>query len=393
MFTRLIAHSPDLQRLVDEGYDLALSRSHNHLLVRHVPYLNAAQEVKYGTLVLELTVHGNRAAQPGDHVARFIGEQPCEVGGQRIEGIFNPTLKEVRDVDLEVDRTFSAKPVEPYRDFYEKVTLYVNILGGPAAQIDPTATARTFPTYRPEEGESVFNYIDTASGRAGISVVSARLELESVAIVGLGGTGAYVLDLVAKTPVKAIHLYDGDVFSAHNAFRAPGAPTADELDCRPKKVDHLARIYQKMHRGVIPHDSYITAENLSVLEGHAFIFLCLDKASAKRAILDYLLTRQTPFVEVSMGLDLEGGMLGGQVNTTTRTGTKSDHVQNRVTLVDGDVDDIYGRNIQIADLNALNAALAVIKWKKLFGFYDDLQREHFSIYGVRNNSLINEDLA
>ena len=32
-------------------------------------------------------------------------------------------------------------------------------------------------------------------------------------------------------------------------------------------------------------------------------------------------------------------------------------------------DDDYNRNIQIADLNALNAAFAVIKWKKLFGFY------------------------
>jgi hypothetical protein len=225
--------------------------------------------VKYGTLVMELTVHGNRAAPPHDHVALFVGEQPCEVGGARIEGIYNPTGREVRDIGLEVDRTFSARPTQPYGDFYEKVTVYVSILGGPVSLVEPTATARTFPVYRPEEGESVFNYIDTASGRAGISAITAKLELSSVAIIGVGGSGAYVLDLIAKTPIQQIHLFDGDVFSAHNAFRAPGAPTADELDGRPNKVDYLAAIYAKMHRGIFPHSHYITAENVSLLDSHS----------------------------------------------------------------------------------------------------------------------------
>ena len=49
------------------------------------------------------------------------------------------------------------------------------------------------------------------------------------------------------------------------------------------------------------------------------------------------------------------------------------------------------RNIQTADLNALNAAMAVIKWKKLFGFYADLEREFNSTYGVNGNLLVNED--
>ena len=32
---------------------------------------------------------------------------------------------------------------------------------------------------------------------------------------------------------------------------------------------------------------------------------------------------------------------------------------------------IYRSNIQVADLNALNATLAVIRWKQYFGFYQD----------------------
>jgi hypothetical protein len=123
------------------------------------------------------------------------------------------------------------------------------------------------------------------------------------------------------------------------------------------------------------------------------VFLCLDKADAKRAILEYLTSRGTPFIDLGLGLDVDEGMLGGQVSTTTATAAKTNHIEARVPLVDGDAEDIYGKNIQIADLNALNAALAVIRWKKLFGFYNDLGHEHFSLYTIRHNSLINEEIA
>ena len=35
-----------------------------------------------------------------------------------------------------------------------------------------------------------------------------------------------------------------------------------------------------------------------------------------------------------------------------------------------EVDEAYKTNIQIAELNAFNATLAVIKWKQLKGFYN-----------------------
>jgi hypothetical protein len=42
-------------------------------------------------------------------------------------------------------------------------------------------------------------------------------------------------------------------------------------------------------------------------------------------------------------------------------------------------------------LNALNAALAVIKWKKLMGFYQDLDFEHHCTYTIGGNMLRNEN--
>ena len=39
----------------------------------------------------------------------------------------------------------------------------------------------------------------------------------------------------------------------------------------------------------------------------------------------------------------------------------------------------------------LNAALAVVKFKKLCGFYADLEKEHYSLFNVDGNHLLNED--
>ena len=42
----------------------------------------------------------------------------------------------------------------------------------------------------------MFKYADTASSRAGIAVATAKLEIGKVGIVGVGGSGSYILDLV-----------------------------------------------------------------------------------------------------------------------------------------------------------------------------------------------------
>jgi hypothetical protein len=51
----------------------------------------------------------------------------------------------------------------------------------------------------------------------------------------------------------------------------------------------------------------------------------------------------------------------------------------------------FSKNMQIAELNALNAALAIIKWKKLYGFYQDQSKEFNSVYSINDGVLINED--
>jgi hypothetical protein len=240
--------------------------------------------------------------------------------------------------------------------------------------------------------EDVFHYLDTASSRAGIGVATDRLRsVESVHIIGAGGTGSYVLDLVAKTPVGEIHLFDGDTHLTHNAFRSPGAPSLDELRTKPKKVDHFAAIYSRMRKRIVPHPIFIGEKELPLLARAAFVFVCIDASAGKRLIIEFLVERAIPFIDVGMGINLVDGCLGGIIRTTLITPTMNSHVASRISLANDDADNDYSQNIQVADLNALNAALAVIKWKKWVGFYRDLACEHNSSYALDTNTLINED--
>jgi hypothetical protein len=390
MSRRLISRSPDLKRLQDEGYEVEVKAG--HLLIKHVPYVTPARDVRYGVLVSVLELADDVTVTPSDHVARFLGETPCDRDGAPLNRIINGSGHETLAEGVEVDHSFSSKPPAGYEDYHHKMSTYVELLAQHARSLEPDVTALTFPVVKDDEEESVFNYVDTASSRARISLITDKLRVGAVAIVGLGGTGSYVLDLLAKTPAEEIHLFDGDVFLQHNAFRSPGAPSGDDLAERLHKVDHFERQYSRMRRKIIAHDHYIDESNVDELRAMAFVFLALDKGEAKREIVAKLEEFDVPFVDVGMGVHEVDGSLHGLLRVTASTPAQREHVQKRVPFSDGENND-YSQNIQIADLNALNAALAVIKWKKLLGFYADLESEHNSVYAISGNCLINEDQA
>ncbi|SRR6266568_5702473 len=390
MSHELISRSADLKKLRDEGYDI--EERDGYLLVKHVPYLNSQKEVKYGTLVCKLHLAGNETAKPDTHVVHFAGEFPHRADGSRITGIEHGSQRQELLPGVWVDHSFSNKPPgsQGYENYHAQMTRYVELVVVQAQALDPNATARTFPVYETKEEESVFKYIDTASSRAQITMVTKKLEVEKVAIVGLGGSGSYVLDLIAKTPIKEIHLFDGDVFSQHNAFRSPGAPTVGELRQRLTKVAFFKEKYSAIRRGIIDHPNAIDATNVNDLQPMDFVFLCLDKGAAKRLIVDKLEEFGKSFIDVGMGVELQDNKLLGILRVTTSTPSQR-AAKHRIPFQDGGADNAYDTNIQIADVNALNATLAVIKWKKLWGFYLDLEKEHNSTYMIDGNELNNEE--
>ncbi len=395
MSRKLIDRSPDLKRLADQGYNV--STKAGYLVIGDIPYVDAGRTVQRGVLVSQLVADGQKAVKPRDHVIYFAGTYPCKSDGTEIVGLGRSDAKRLLAEGLSVDLQFSARPtnIDGFANFYDKMTNYVNLICPHARKLDPTATPKTFRPVTPDDDEqTVFKYIDTASSRANIVAISQKLNKGRLAIIGLGGTGSYVLDLVAKTHVPEIHLFDGDHLLAHNAFRSPGAVPLEKLVERPTKVAYLAQLYAAMRDGIFPHDFFISAENVNELENMAFVFLCME-GDAKRPIIEYLETHEKPFIDVGMGLFSTDDAIGGTVRVTTSTPAKREHVhtKHRIPFGGAVAGQEYEQNIQIADLNALNASLAVIKWKKLYGFYGDLKKEFHSTYTVDGNLLLNEDRA
>lgn len=395
MSTRLIGLSPDLSRLRAEGYEVDVRD--DYVVVANVPFVTEDREVSRGMLVIALTTAGERTGPPPDHTAWWAGLMPCHQDGSPITRIHAGSAEQELAPGLKVNHRFSSKPQPAgrYEDYYAQFAAYIRIVSHEAQALDDAATAATFAPVATTEDESVFRYHDSASSRAGIKMANAKLELGKLAIVGVGGTGSYVLDLVAKTPVGEVHLFDGDEMLNHNAFRAPGAVSLEQLRERPKKVDYYASTYGRFRRQVVAHPYALGAHNANQLDGMDFAFLYMDSGPDKRAVVERLEAVGVAFIDVGMGLHEEGGTIGGILRVTTSTPQHRSHVWDRARISFEDPDDDandYARNIQIAELNALNACLAVVRWKKLFGFYRDLEEEHHTLYTVDGNNLINEDL-
>ena len=389
MSHELISHNNDLKQLWEEGYDLLIIDG--HLLIQQVPYVNSVKKIKYGTIVSTLNLSGGKTLKPETHVVYFQGEVPCKKNGQPLTSIINSSISRKLTTSIQVDHLFSSKPEGGYPNYYEKIRTYVNIIASPAISLDKNVTAKNFKVTLTSDDKSVFKYNDTNSTRAGISNISDKVAGQKIGIIGLGGTGSYILDLVSKNPVSEIHLFDNDSFLQHNAFRTPGAANIEEIKARLKKVEYLENIYSNMHTGIIAHPNYIDSINVHILNKLDFVFICVDKGDIKKIIITELIKNDIPFTDVGMGIQLVDDELIGTIRVTTGTKNKNNHIAKRISFDNGEIDD-YNANIQIAELNALNASLAVIRWKKYFRFYQDLEQEYNTSYSINVNMLLSEDI-
>ena len=216
--------------------------------------------------------------------------------------------------------------------------------------------------------DSVFKFSDTLTSRAEISDLAAKFKGEVIAVIGLGGTGAYIFDFLVKTPVREIRAFDNDRFHVHNAFRSPGHLEADELGL-PKAEVYGSR-YDNFRHGLSAFPQYVDPSCSQELDGVTFAFVCVDKGSARAGIFELLLSLRIPFIDVGMGLNRKHGPIRGMLRTTYYPADNGSEVRDRgFAPLNDSPDDVYKTNIQISELNALNAALAVIRYKQIRGFY------------------------
>mgnify|MGYP000857564557 CR=1 FL=1 len=389
MFHELVSRNEDLKRLVDKGYAIKFDSS--YLVVRDIPYLDKDKNLRMGAFVSKVVFVDQHRIRQEDHQVFFCGSHPHNMDGTPIPNLAGgPTQLALKDPALVVERSFSNKP-QPngFPDFFEKIESYVRIISGPATQLHGVSPL-TFRVDTEVTSGSVFKFHDTLTSRAEIGDLARKLADDVVAVIGLGGTGAYILDFMVKTPVKEIRAFDLDAYHVHNAYRSPGRLLNEGELGKTKAEVYLGR-YTNFRSGLRVESKFVDAASAADLDGVTFAFISVDKGSSRSGIFDLLLSKRIPFIDVGMGLNRKRGPLSGMLRVTYCSAEKGAEVRAKQLAEMADApDDEYRTNIQTAELNAMNAALAVLRYKQVRGFYVEDSAFYNALFNVNDLGLHGE---
>jgi len=368
----LASHNPFIRDLDELGYQLDFVGG--YFVIYGLPYLDNQGGLKHGDWASPLDLSGAVIDAPSNHQAWWRGSRPCDQTGRelRLGGGQHPVTV---SQDFVTDCSFSFKLHEngenrSYRSFEEKVQTYLDAITAPALAAYPDATPLRGIQLKAAAQGSPLRFPDTMSSRYHINDVSSLLRGKRVAIIGLGGTGSYILDFLARTHLERIALFDDDKVHVHTIFRIPGfiARAIGQL-----KVHALARQYGQWHAGLDPVPERITQANIERLSEFDFVFVSVDDGPSRQNIVDWLSTRGIPYVDCGMGVDRSVVGLSGFVRITgADRKSYEDNVNSARLPTENAKLNEYRKQAQITELNALNAAMAVIRFKQHFKLFDRL---------------------
>lgn len=135
-----ISLSPDIKKLLDEGYDITITENGGLLMAHRIPYLNSKREIKFGTLVATLNLATpTLVGKPPDHTMYFIGETPYNSDGSEVNGVINANVQLLSGIA--VNFHYSRKPKKGhYDDYFEKFCTYAEVFCSQARSVDSSVT-------------------------------------------------------------------------------------------------------------------------------------------------------------------------------------------------------------------------------------------------------------
>ena len=263
------------------------------------------------------------------------------------------------------------EPDETARDLLHRYAKQIVGAVSAAGYTQPAALASPDPFHIP----------NTFEARAAIAPVQNRIRGQRIAIIGLGGTGAYLLDLIAKTPVSEIHLLDSDCVDWHTLKRAPGAPTAEEIELVRMgsllKVDYYHSKYAAFRPGIHPHPVRVDSPSMfaEFVSDHPidYAFVCIDQLtdgdSARQDVVYRAVTEVgVPFIDSGVSITIEDCAVRGAV-TTSAYDAGSDAWKDAIPNARLDGGGPGYRNVQLPEVNAAAATFAVMEWRRRTGQY------------------------
>ena len=400
MSNSLISRNADLLALVEAGYSIKVLGA--YLIVEGIPYLAECGGIKKADIVTSLDLSEGKTTPPSDHTVWWTGGMPHKADGESMDAYLCCAKWEAgRDIGegITVYMQWSRKPRERgttrgYMNYQEKVETYVDEVAGQAESKQPgiLMTARS-GGYLEVESNTRFMYLNTSTYRDGTKGAEQNIEKEVVAVIGVGGSGSYLVDILAKTSIKELHLYDDDVMKQENAFRIAGAARIGELGSGKHKVEwHRERYAEVRKEGLYVHPVKIDDENLACLKTCTTVFIAVDKLDTRRKIQRACSEMGVLHISVGIGLEMEGeknNEIGGMVKIETDYQVGRYEKQENGSPENGE-NDVYGSNIQTAELNMLGAALAIMEWKARRGVYRNERDEGIDriIYSATTGEIL-----
>lgn len=402
MSNSLISHSEDLSKLIEEGYNIEIRGA--YLIVSNVPYLSKDNEIKYAEIVTSLNIdpNTNKTKQPTEHTVWWTGKTPYNSNGESMEEplccnnwVDGHDLGERITVYMQWSRKLKQDGVQrAYKDYHEQIVTYVNEVSFHAESHTPGVLESSKLGEKIEnEQDTKFEYINSSLYRNGTKGIEDKISNEIVAIIGIGGTGSYLVDILAKTNIKELHLYDDDTIEPSSAFRLAGAVNKNEFGT--KKVRWHKDRYKNIRKtGLYTYENTINSSNLEELEKYSTVFIAVDNLESRREIQKKCNELGIFNLSVGIGVELEGvknNQLGCMIKLEREHQIQGECLKNSgKTTQQPPVGNMYRSNIQIAELNMLGAALAIIEWKIKKGIYRSERNENYNdiIYSTPSGKIL-----
>ena len=207
---------------------------------------------------------------------------------------------------------------------------------------------------------------------------------ECVAIVGLGGVGAWIADFVVKADPREVHGWDFDCIEPKNILRMPGGVHPPSW-INKKKADWFQETYSIIHRNVIGHPEKVVEGNMDrVLDGITFAFVAVDKSEPRTMVCNALARARIPFVVAGLAPKREHNRARIYIKIVTGH-VGEDTWQDAIPTGDTGQDD-YG-TVDLPDVYAMAASWAIQAWRKMRGQFWQTQREECLTYRADEQRL------
>ena len=360
--------------MVQLGLDCAIEG--DNLTVGPIPYRMKSGAVAHGSLICHLEREGEKFRPPSDHTVGWIAKEiPCTADGAVLEGLIHKVgQQEWANGKISICGMSRKPPNRGYSDYGEKILAYARLI---ARETGKHWKRRSLGICTVADGNNMTDQ-ETGLTRSAIGDYNRLLAQERLAVIGAGGTGGFVVDMIAKCNVASIDIYDDDIISQHTQLRWPGVVDRNVVEERKNKAEYLAQVYaSRTNRNISGHAVRVCESDLTYFQDKTMVFVAIDRGPDRRKILTGLSRLNVNYIDCGIDMRRTDGGLTASVRVV-RT-AHADQPEKRMEIArktpEKDAgEDIYEAAIQTAEINALNATLAVIAWKQGIGFYKDARK-------------------